>query len=106
MKYYFIAASKDFLFCEEPLEEVLRERANYYSSQQKTNDFWILTNPDFINKYSKEFSNFLPSSSDSIISVVSTDQDFIYWLKLRYQNVVSGHFNAPTHMILSPLAYN
>lgn len=106
MKYYFIVATKDFLFCEEPLEEVLRERASYYLSQKKLNDFWIMTNPDFIKKYSEEFKKFLPSSLESAVFVVSTDADFIYWLKLRYQNVVSGHFNAPTHNILSPLAYN
>lgn len=106
MKYYFIVATKDFLFCEEPVEEVLRERASYYLSQQKVNDFWILPNPKFVNQYSDEFKKFLPSNSESAISVVSTDRDFIYWLKLRYQNVVSGHFNAPTNTIFSPLAYN
>jgi hypothetical protein len=106
MKYYFIVATKDFLFREEPLEEVLRERASYYQSQQKSNDFWIVPNPEFINNYSEEFKKFLQPSSESIVSVVSTDKDFIYWLKLRYQNVASGHFNAPTHNILSPLAYN
>jgi hypothetical protein len=103
MKYYFIAATKDFLFHEEPLEEVLRERASNYLAQKRLNDFWIMTNPTFINKYSEEFRKFLPNGLDSVVSIVSTDRDFIYWLKLRYQNVVSGHFNAPTNTIVSPL---
>ena len=30
-KYYFVLASKQFLITEEPLEEVLRERIQYYS---------------------------------------------------------------------------
>ena len=42
MKYYFILATKEFLFEIEPVEEVLRERAHYYSSRNKQVDFWIL----------------------------------------------------------------
>ena len=48
-KYYFILATEKFLAEEEALEEVLRERVQYFRKQNKSNDFWILPNPSFLN---------------------------------------------------------
>lgn len=107
MKYHFILATKEFLFEIEPLEEVMRERAHYYSTQNKQVDFWILKSPEFLKPYLNEIKSMtknIPTSE--LISVVSTDSDFIYWLKLRYQNVICGSFNAPSEKIPNPLAYN
>lgn len=107
MKYYFILATKEFLFEIEPVEEVLRERAHYYSSRNKQVDFWILPSPGFLNAYSNELKELTKNNSnENLVAIVSTDPDFIYWLKLRYQNVLSGSFNAPTIKILQPLDYN
>jgi len=107
MKYYFILATKEFLFEIEPVEEVLRERAHYYSSRNKQVDFWILPSPGFLNTYSNELKELTKNNSnENLVAIVSTDPDFIYWLKLRYQNVLSGSFNAPTIKILQPLDYN
>ena len=107
MKYYFILATKEFLFEIEPVEEVLRERAHYYSSRNKQVDFWILPSPGFLNVYSTELKELTKNNSnENLVAIVSTDADFIYWLKLRYQNVLSGSFNAPTTKILQPLDYN
>lgn len=107
MKYYFILATKEFLFEIEPVEEVLRERAHYYTSRNKQVDFWILPSPKFVNTYSSELKELTKNNStENLVAIVSTDVDFIYWLKLRYQNVISGSFNAPTTKILQPLAYN
>ena len=39
MKYYFILGSENFLFKEEPLEEVLRERVQNYNKKKKTIKF-------------------------------------------------------------------
>jgi len=107
MKYYFILATKEFLFEIEPVEEVLRERAHYYSSRNKQVDFWILPSPGFLNTYSNELKELTKNNSnENLVAIISTDADFIYWLKLRYQNVLSGSFNAPTTKILQPLDYN
>lgn len=106
MKYYFILATKDFLFEIEPVEEVLRERAHYYTSRNKQVDFWILPSPGFVDSYSNELKDLTKNNSnDNLVAILSTDVDFIYWLKLRYQNVISGSFNAPTTKIPQPLAY-
>lgn len=107
MKYHFILATKEFLFEIEPVEEVLRERAHYYTSRNKQVDFWILPSPEFLNSYWNEVSQLTKNNSrENLVAIISTDADFIYWLKLRYQNVISGSFNAPTTKIFKPLAYN
>ena len=106
MKYYFILATKEFLFEIEPVEEVLRERAHYYTSRNKQVDFWILPSPGFVDSYSNELKELTKNNpNENLVAIISTDVDFIYWLKLRYQNVISGSFNAPTTKIAQPLAY-
>lgn len=95
-KYYFALASQDFLVNEEPLEEVLRERKNYYHSIAKEIDFWFVLEPDFINNatfYSK--SNKLPKKCAAIISL---DKQFIEWLKLRIGFVSIGTFQSSSFM--------
>ena len=107
MKYHFILATKEFLFDLEPVEEVLRERAHYYSARNKQVDFWLLASPQFLDPYLSDVKKFLNNNSkENLVAVVSTDSDFIYWLKLRYQNVISGNFNAPSSTISKPLAYS
>ena len=106
MKYYFILATKEFLFEIEPVEEVLRERAHYYSSRNKQVDFWLLPSPQFLTPYLNQIKKLINNiEPENLVAVVSTDADFTYWLKLRYQNVISGHFNAPSEKILEPLAF-
>lgn len=107
MKYHFILATKEFLFEIEPVEEVLRERAHYYTTKNKVVDFWVLPSPKFVTPYLNEVKKLVNNiNPDNLVAIVSTDVDFIYWLKLRYQNVISGSFNAPSEKINQPLAYN
>jgi hypothetical protein len=106
MKYHFILATKEFLFELEAVEEVLRERAHYYTSRNKQVDFWVVPSPQFLNPYYSQIKKLTNNiSPENLVSIVSTDIDFIYWLKLRYQNVISGHFNSPSAKIPQPLAY-
>ncbi|CAN0235965.1 unnamed protein product, partial [Ascophyllum nodosum] len=37
-------------------------------------------------------------------AIVSLDEDFIIWSKLRFYNVIMGSFIAPTDNIPNPLA--
>lgn len=106
MKYYFAIATKEFWFDLEAVEEVLRERTHFYNSNNKQIDFWILENPAFLESYKNELEKLTPEKlSNNLVAIVSTDSDFIYWLKLRYQNVISGHFNSPSKKIPKPLAF-
>ena len=91
-KYYFAIASQNFLMNEEPIEEILRERTNHYKNIQKQIDFWIVLNPDFIYLPQLEhIQKRLPKESAAIISF---DQQFIQWLKLRIGFIAIGDFQS------------
>lgn len=101
--YYFILASDKFLLKEEPLEEVLRERVQHYQRVEKSIDFWLVRSPQFYT--STQFSylqNNLPNVRECT-AIISTEESFINWLKLRFNNVAIGHFLAPTDKIPNPL---
>lgn len=88
--YYFALASVNFLTNEEPVEEILRERTNYYNSINKDIDFWLISNPDFIK------SNIIFSQQQPVpyAAIISLDKDFIQWLKLRLIFVIIGEFKS------------
>ena len=92
--YYFAIASQDFLLNEEPIEEILRERTNYYKYLNKDIDFWFVINPLFINapamhKIKKQLLK--PSAA-----IISSNPKFIEWLKLRIGFVITGKFKSPS----------
>lgn len=90
--YHFVVASQDFLVREEPIEEILRERKDYYKSINKEIDFWFIVNPNFIDKaiFYDDYKQ-LPKKCAAIISL---DKQFIEWLKLRIGLVTVGTFQA------------
>lgn len=102
-KYYFILASKEFLITEEPMEEVLRERIQYYRRTKKRIDFWLLPNPTFL--HAKNYEDLLAKFPKNCLAIVSTNKIFITWLKLRLQNVFVGEFFGPTEEIQNPLGF-
>ena len=100
--YYFIIGSQNFLLKEEPLEEVLRERFQYCQREKKSMNFWLIQAPKFVNAPSLiTLSANLPKNS---VALISTNESFIRWLKLRYHHVGIGSFIAPSKYILNPLA--
>ncbi|CCP38052.1 conserved hypothetical plastid protein (plastid) [Chondrus crispus] len=90
--YYFAVASQNFLLREEPIEEILRERTNYYKNINKDIDFWLVTNPHFINR--SEFKSIKTQLINPSAAIISLDQQFIQWLKLRIGFVAIGNFTA------------
>jgi hypothetical protein len=78
------------------LEEILRERATFYLSKNKELDFWITIDPLFVKN--KKFADIIRNSrfykqQEKLIksdtghtfysSLITTDKEFITWLKLR-----------------------
>ena len=102
-KYYFVLASKQFLVTEEPLEEVLRERIQYYSRTNKQIDFWLLPTPKFLE--AENFKNIKNKFPKDCLAIVSTNKIFIAWLKLRLNNVFMGEFQGPSEQIQNPLDF-
>lgn len=104
--YYFALASNDFLFFEEPIEEILRERYQYYKRINLPLDFWLIRSPKFLQTSEMEELRDKLDSSKSYSAIVSTDKIFVRWLKLRLLNVATGKFLGPTSTIPSPLGSN
>ena len=100
--YYYVLASKKFLLEEEPLEEVLRERKRYYQEKEKEIDFWLVTQPAFLE--APELANIKMKCPQPTAAIISTNPKFITWLKLRLEFVVTGEFQAPSDNIPQPLA--
>nr|YP_010902397.1 hypothetical protein REP52_pgp185 [Hypnea nidifica]WCH54252.1 hypothetical protein [Hypnea nidifica] len=90
--YYFAIASKKFLAEAEPIEEILRERTNYYLNNKKIIDFWFIDNPKFINK--PEFKGLKKKINSTPAAIISLDKEFIEWIKLRISFVLIGEFKS------------
>ncbi len=107
VKYYFVIGSSQFLLKSEPLEEILRERAQFLKREKKPITFWLVKSPKFLkssqlsNMRNKLFESGL--SKVELTAIVSLDETFITWLKLRIQNVGEGNFMSGKD-IISPLA--
>ena len=100
--YYYLLASQKFLLEEEPLDEVLRERTRHYQEQEKAIDFWVVKQPAFLE--TPEFAGARAKCPQPAAAIVSTNPQFITWLKLRLEYVITGEFQAPSDTIPQPLA--
>ncbi|EKQ70868.1 Protein of unknown function (DUF2488) [Leptolyngbyaceae cyanobacterium JSC-12] len=99
--YYYVLASQQFL-SEEPLDEVLKERTRYYQEQEKEIDFWLVHQPAFLE--TPEFASVKAICPQPATAIISTNPQFITWLKLRLEFVLTGEFQAPSATIPQPLA--
>ena len=100
--YHFVAASEAFLTEEEPLEEVLRERERNYGEKNRPVDFWLVRRPAFLE--APELAKEAAAVPRPAAAVVSTDETFITFMKLRLEFVARGRFEAPSEAIPDALA--
>ena len=100
--YYYILASQHFLTVEEPLDEVLEERVRNHHEQEKEIDFWLVHQPAFLE--APELSSVKSQCPQPASALISTNPQFITWLKLRLEFVITGEFQAPSETIPQPLA--
>jgi Protein of unknown function (DUF2488) len=100
--YYYVLASQRFLVEEEPLEEVLRERTKDCLEKGKAIDFWLVREPAFLE--TAEMAAAKVKCPQPAAAIVSTNPQFITWLKLRLEHVLTGEFKAPSDSIPEPLA--
>ncbi|GAA6619703.1 MgPME-cyclase complex family protein [Scytonema sp. NUACC26] len=101
-KYYYVLASQRFLLEEEPMEEVLKERTRHYHEQEKEIDFWVVKQPAFLE--APQMAAIKAKCPQPAVAIVSTDSQFISWLKLRLEYVITGEFQAPSPDIPDALA--
>ncbi len=100
--YYYVLASKHFLLEEEPFEEVLKERVRHYQEQEKEIDFWLVSEPAFLE--APEFAEIKQKCPQPAAAIITTQAQFMTWLKLRLEYVITGEFQAPSSTIADPLA--
>ena len=100
--YHFVAASETFLTIDEPLEEVLKERRRHYAETKREIDFWLVMRPAFLQ--APELAELASQVPQPAAAVVSTDEKFITFLKLRLEYVAVGRFEAPSSTIPDPLS--
>ena len=88
--YYYILMTQKSLFDSQVIEEILREKTNYYKTSKKQKNFWVLTSPKFISqeKVVENIKNsyFYEINKENIKylgAIVSTDKSWIRWLELR-----------------------
>ena len=95
-QFYYLLMSKLEIFKNNVIEEVLRERANYYFSKNRANDFWLIESPEFIQSQSilkkiEKLNFFEKNQNSEYFVIISSDKVFINWLALRI-----GYFEALT----------
>ncbi|BDA70786.1 hypothetical protein RIVM261_063190 [Rivularia sp. IAM M-261] len=100
--YYYVLASQRFLLEEEPFEEVLKERTRYYHENEKEIDFWLVKQPAFLE--APAMLSIKAKCPQPSVAVISTNSQFITWLKLRLEYVITGEFQAPSESIPDALA--
>ena len=100
--YYYLVASHKFLREEEALDEVFTERIRNYQEQEKEIDFWSIDRPAFLD--APELAEVKAQCPQPATAIVSTNKQFITWLKLRLEFVTTGEFSAPSATIPDPLA--
>lgn len=97
--YYFLAASAAF-FKEHIVSEILEERTSNYKHKNKEIDFWHIEEPRFLEN--SQFNDLRRRCPQPVGVIVSSDGQFILWLKHRLQYVATGQFDASE--VADPLA--
>lgn len=100
--YYYVLASQRFIIEEEGIDEVFKERTRNYQEQEKQIDFWLVKQPAFIE--APAMAEIKAKCPQPAAAIISTDSQFITWLKLRLEYVIAGEFQAPSESITNPIA--
>jgi len=97
--FYFLVMSQKEMLKNQVIEEILRERANFYLTKSRPLDFWLTLSPNFIytdeifdkiclthffkNNFEELIDEYDQPKQDYLSAIVSTDKEFIKWLELR-----------------------
>nr|CAD1833105.1 unnamed protein product [Ananas comosus var. bracteatus] len=92
-KYYFVVANAKFMLDEEEhFKELLYEKLRLYGERNKEQDFWLVVEPKFLDK----FPDITKRLKRPAAALVSTDRSWITFMKLRLDRVLSDSFDADT----------
>lgn len=92
-KYYFVVANAKFMLDEEEhFKELLFERLRNYGERNKEQDFWLVIEPKFLDK----FPNITKRLKRPAVALVSTNGTWMTFMKLRLDRVLSDSYEAGT----------
>ncbi|KAG6605371.1 putative protein ycf54, partial [Cucurbita argyrosperma subsp. sororia] len=90
-KYYFVVANAKFMLDEEEhFRELLFERLRYYAERSKEQDFWLVIEPKFLER----FPNITKRLQRPAVALVSTNSTWITFMKLRLDRVLAESYEA------------
>lgn len=90
-KYYFVVANAKFMLDEEEhFKELMYERLRYYGERNKEQDFWLVIEPKFLDK----FPNITNRLKRPAVALVSTNGPWITFMKLRLDRVLTESYEA------------
>lgn len=90
-KYHFVVANAKFMLDEEEhFQEVMFERRRLFEERNMEQDFWLVIEPKFLDK----FPNITKRLKRPAVALVSTNGDWIRFMKLRLDRVLSESFEA------------
>ncbi|KAF7049093.1 hypothetical protein CFC21_057700 [Triticum aestivum] len=91
--YYFLVANAKFMLDdEEHFQEQLQEKLRLYEERSKEQDFWLVIEPKFLDR----FPNVAKRLKRPAVALVSTDRNWIRFMKLRLDRVLAEQFDAET----------
>ncbi|XP_062208885.1 uncharacterized protein LOC133910540 [Phragmites australis] len=89
--YYFLVANAKFMLDEEEhFQEQLAEKLRNYAERNKDRDFWLVVEPKFLDR----FPNINKRLKRPAAALVSTDGNWITFMKLRLDRVLADQFDA------------
>ncbi|KAL5210910.1 hypothetical protein ABZP36_006533 [Zizania latifolia] len=92
-RYYFLVANAKFMLDEEEhFQEQLAEKLRNYGEHDKERDFWLVVEPKFLDR----FPNITKRLNRPAVALVSTDVNWITFMKLRLDRVLADQFEAET----------
>ncbi|XP_076957251.1 protein YCF54, chloroplastic-like [Bidens hawaiensis] len=100
-KYHFVVANAKFMLDEEEhFQEQLFERARLFKERNLEQDFWLVIEPKFLDK----FPNITKRLKRPAVALVSTNGTWIKFMKLRLDRVLLESFEAES--LEEALAFN
>ncbi|GLJ38204.1 hypothetical protein SUGI_0777710 [Cryptomeria japonica] len=92
-KYHFLVANAKFMLDEEEhFQELMSERLRMYGERNKEVDFWLVIEPKFLDK----FPNITKRLRRPAVALISTNDTWIKFMKLRLDRVLEGEIEAET----------
>ncbi|KAK7276151.1 hypothetical protein RIF29_17284 [Crotalaria pallida] len=90
-KYHFLVANAKFMLDEEEhFQEQLFERLRYYGDRNMEQDFWLVIEPKFLDR----FPDITKRLKRPAVALVSTNGPWIKFMKLRLDRVLTDSFEA------------